>query len=144
MTVGEKEKKFRLIVIKFIVLTAVLFLISRNRPAVATEFETGLLDIAQVVKENSAEDEKIIVCGNRDCVYLQSDRKSASLYSYQDPIAAVDEQIKEQFLQDVKSLDAAIIVISTSSTWKREIRDVLEVHYSLVKNVNGTEIYRRK
>ena len=144
VTVGEKEKQYRIIVIKVFVLTALLFLISRNRPVVATEFETGLLDIAQVVKENSAEDEKILVCGNRDCVYLQAERKSASLYSYQDPIAAVDETIKEQFLRDVKSLDAAIIVISTSSTWNREIKDTLEAHYSLVKNVNGTDIYRRK
>lgn len=144
VTIGEKEKKYRIIVIKVMVLTALLFVISLNRPAVATEFETGLLDIAQAVKENSTEDDRIIVCGNRDCVYLQAERKAASLYSYQDPIAAVDEEIKNRFLQDVRSLDAAVIVVSTTGTWHREVKDTLEAHYVLVKNVNGTEIYRRK
>lgn len=144
VTVGEKEKKYRIIVIKVIVLTCLLFLISRNRPKVATEFETGLLEIAEVIQANSAEDERIIVCGNRDCVYLQSERKSASVYSYQDPIAAVDPEIKAKFLDDVRSLEAKLIVISTTSSWNKEIKDILAARYELVKNVNGTEIYRCK
>lgn len=141
---GEHTKAYRIIEIKVIVLAVILLISGVNRPKLYTELGRGLEEIAQVITDNSNVGERIIVCGNRDCVYLQSDRKSASLYSYQDPIAAVDETIKEQFLQDVKSLDAAIIVISTSSTWNREIKDTLEAHYSLVKNVNGTEIYRRK
>lgn len=144
VTIGEKEKKYRIIVIKVIVLTALLFLISLNRPAVATEFDAGLPEIAEVIRGNSTEDERIIVCGNRDCVYLQAGRKSASLYSYQDPIAEVDPDIKEAFLQDVRSLEAKLIVISTTSSWNKEIKDVLESRYELVKNVNGTEIYCRK
>ncbi|MEE3405161.1 MAG: hypothetical protein VZR73_13860, partial [Acutalibacteraceae bacterium] len=144
VTIGEKEKKYRIIVIKVIVLTALLFLISLNRPAVATEFDAGLPEIAEVIRANSTEDERIIVCGNRDCVYLQARRKSASLYSYQDPIAEVDPDIKEAFLQDVRSLEAKLIVISTTSSWNNEIKDVLESRYELVKSVNGTEIYRRK
>ena len=144
VTFGEKEKKYRIIVIKVIVLTCLLCLISRNRPAVVTEFDAGLSEITEVIQANSTEDEGIIVCGNRDCVYLQAERKSASLYSYQDPIAEVDSDIKEAFLQDVRSLEAKLIVISTASSWNREIKDVLEACYELVKNVNGTEIYRRK
>lgn len=144
VTIGDKEQKYRIIVIKVIVLTCLLFVISCNRPAVVTEFESGLLDIADVIKANTTENEQIIVCGNRDCVYLQAERKSASLYSYQDPIASVDSKIKAQFIDDVRSLEAKLIVISTTSSWNKEIKDILEARYELVKDVNGTEIYRRK
>lgn len=144
VTIGEKEKKYRIIVIKVIVLTSLLFIVCRNRPAVVTEFESGLLEIADAIKANTTEDERIIVCGNRDCVYLQAERKSASIYSYQDPIAAVDSRIKAQFIDDVRSLEAKLIVISSTSSWNKEIKDILKARYELVENVNGTEIYRRK
>ena len=142
--ISDKERKVRVIVVKTVILIALLFLASRNRPKVVTEYETGLEEIAKIITDNTAEADKITVCGNRDCVYLCANRMAASKYSYQDPIASVDSAIKEEFIEDVKKMDAVIIVISTSSSWHKELDGIIAQYYSLAGSVNGTEIYRRK
>ncbi len=144
VTLGEKTRKYRIIVIKVVVLIPILFIVSRNRPTFLTEFDLGLEDIVNVIVANSTEEERITVCGNHDIVYLQSNRMSSSIYSYQDPIASVSPKIKEQYIQDVKSPLTVLLVIGTSSSWHKELDYIIEAQYELVEKVHDTEIYRRK
>ena len=106
--------------------------------------------IADVIKANTDENDKITVLGNCDIIYLLSERKSASVYSYQIPIADIDTKIKEKYISDVEKLDAKIIVIDrnsifmSGSAWHKELDPTINENYVLVQKIGTTEIYKLK
>lgn len=101
-------------------------------------------EIANIIKSNTNENDKISVCGNKDILYLKSERFSASIYSYQDPIANIDMRIKEKYIEDLQSLSAVIIVIDETSLWHREIDNILNENYRKIKQINTEEIFLLK
>ena len=101
-------------------------------------------EVADVIKANTDSNDKITVCGNRDIIYLLAERESSSRYSYQDPIADVNPTIKEEYLNDIQSLTAKIIVIANNSTWYDSVNGVLDRHYRLIDTVGTTKIYLLK
>lgn len=98
--------------------------------------------IAEIIKANSDEDDKISVCGNKNILYLKSDRFSSSIYSYQYPIAEISGEIKKNYIEDLKKLDARIFVIDENNEIYGDVEDIIKQHYELVDKVNTTEIYK--
>ena len=97
--------------------------------------------VSEIVVDNTDENDKIIVVGNNDIIYLLSHRESYSLYSYQDPIIMIDEAKKDAFLEDVGKLETKVIVVNTESEVKSFTEDVLAQHYTLISTVGKMEIY---
>ena len=99
--------------------------------------------IVDVIRNNTDEDDKITVCGNWDQVYLLTDRMSASVYSYQDPISKVDIEIREEYLNDLKQLKAKMIVLNKSSDWykDKDLETIVNQNYELIQVVGSTELY---
>ena len=96
--------------------------------------------IVGVIQKHTDINDKITVCGNRDIVYLLSDRESSSRYSYQ-TVAHESETIKEEYLSDLRRLDTTMIIVTKNGFLYDEILDVTADYYDLVETVNNTEIY---
>lgn len=99
--------------------------------------------VSDIVAKNTDDNDKIIVLGNNDIIYLLSHRESYSKYSYQDPIIMIDADKKEEFLTDIRKLETKIIVANTESEIKSYAEDILSKHYTLIDTVGKFEIYKR-
>lgn len=112
---------------------------SFRRDSVAT---ATVSEIAEVIDSNSTPGDLITVCGNKDSVYLASDRRSASLYSYQEPVAGISSEIRDRYLSDIRGLNAKIIVIAEDNGFHNDLDDVIAAHYDLIGRVDVYEIFR--
>lgn len=102
-----------------------------------------LRQIAEVVKENTSEDDAITVCGNRDVIYLLSDRKSASKYSYQTPIGILSPDIRAEYLDDIRQLKAKMILLTEDYFLYDDIMAVVAQDYSQIQSIGTTQVYIR-
>ena len=109
------------------------------------DFDGGEMEeinqIVQIVINETEKNDKITVCGNRDIIYLLSDRESVSKYSYQSPISSVNETILEEYIMDIETLQAKIIVAASSDMTYTYVKPIIEQHYTLVDKINKSEIY---
>lgn len=102
-------------------------------------------NILQIVSENTEDDEKIIVIGNSNFYYLASERLAASRYSYQTPIAFVDEEIKEEFVNDLKEqMPRIVIVPDYQSSSQMDIFETREDYELIYITDDNTGVYVRK
>ena len=67
--------------------------------------------IAEIIDSNTDEDQAISVYGNWDYIYIISNRKHATRYSFQFPIGQVDTQIMEEYLGQLQQEEPPVIVI---------------------------------
>ena len=58
--------------------------------------------IAIVIQNLTNENDRITAVGNADILYLLSNRKSASKYSYQYPIGKIYPKIWEEYFDDIR------------------------------------------
>ena len=68
---------------------------------------------AAMIWDNTDPDDQIIVCGNADRIYIESERESASKYSYQLPIGDKDPKIFVEFLEDLEKNEPEVLVIDS-------------------------------
>jgi len=140
----KKNVRCRVIIIKAIILLFLIMIAVHLRPRMVFEYGGATDEIIETIKNNSGEDDKITVCGNRDWIYLRSNRQSASVYSYQEPIAEISIEIRDRYLEEIRDKKARVIVLVVNSTWKNALKTILEEDYVLIKRIDATEIYRRK
>ena len=67
--------------------------------------------VADIIKNNTSADDKILVLGNCDTIYLLSDRYSLSKYSYQCPIIFISNEIYKEFISDINEHLPKVVVI---------------------------------
>ncbi|MBR2215316.1 MAG: hypothetical protein IJ849_06115 [Selenomonadaceae bacterium] len=92
------------------------------------------------IQKRTNEEDFISVYGNRDVFYVATPRKSASVYSYQFPIAMVDERIGEAYFSDLQKRQPKIIVIQQATLKTSTKLDEMLADY-LTDN-NYAECYR--
>lgn len=100
--------------------------------------------IATVVRENTEENDKISVCGNYNIIYLLSDRKSVSKYSYQYPIAQVSKKIRQEYIDDLKTLDTSMILISDACFLREDIYKIMGTNYDKIVTIGKTAVYLKR
>jgi hypothetical protein len=100
------------------------------------------IQIAEIIQNNTTENDKITICGNSNIIYLLSDRDSVSKYSYQTPIAEIDPKIKEEYLSDIRNLTPKIIVIEEDCIIYDDVINIIKNKYSLLEIIDKKEIYR--
>ena len=69
------------------------------------------LEIANIIKENTAEEDQILVCGNWDLIYLLSDRFACTKYSYQNNACTVNLDNMTAFLEELEENNPKVIVL---------------------------------
>ena len=134
---SERKKYFSLILI-----IGILIVLNRNNisqirqiytnPSIKKEQEQNR-EIARIIQEKSAKDEKIIVIGNNCSIYLEADRQSASKYVYQFPIINIDNKIKEQVKYDLECSSIKFIVYNTDRINELENIELKEIIQKLLK-----------
>ena len=85
------------------------------------------------IQKHSNRDDKITVYGNHDVYYLLSERKSASEYSYQQPIATVDKKIERRYFKEIQENLPRIIVWDNYFSAKNVKKDPM---YKFIKKNN--------
>ena len=72
---------------------------------------TTVAAISSWIQENTSPDDKIIVCGNWNVIYNESERFAASQYSYQTPICIISEEMEKEFYEELNENKPAAIVL---------------------------------
>ena len=67
--------------------------------------------VCAYIKENSDEEDRIIVWGNWNIIYIQGERLPASRYSYQSTIGRVDKMLLTDFFEEINKTMPWMIVI---------------------------------
>lgn len=73
---------------------------------------TNYINIAEYIKENTDITDEISIFGNKNVLYVLSERYSASRYSYQFPIIKYDNRIYEEYTYDIKYNRPKLIYIA--------------------------------
>ena len=100
--------------------------------------------VVSVIQSLTDEKDKITVVGNNNIFYLLSNRKSASKYSYQHPIARVYPKIWEEYVADIRRLTAKVIVLPINVRNIYPYNDILilvQEDYALLNVLSCHEIY---
>lgn len=102
------------------------------------EHRSGLaLNIRDIICEHTTEADSISVYGNWDYLYIVSERKHATRYSYQFPIGQVMPELMEEYMEQLEEEQPIIIVIEDGH-FDDNIRTFLDDNqYNLVWSQNG-------
>ena len=115
--------------------------------------EEGYVDdnirmICGIIDEKVNENEPITVYGNWDIIYVLSNRKHATKYSYQFPIAEVNPEILDEYYEEL-SIDPPRCVVIQAGRYDERIHDYLiKYDYNKVsfENTPGddTQVYIKR
>ena len=100
--------------------------------------------IAELVKKNTTEEEQIIVCGNWNIIYNLSERYSASKYSYQNAPCSVSEDIKNEFIQELKESKPTVIVLVEGAYMYEDVMSLIEEYdyEKIYGEREGAQVYK--
>ena len=103
-----------------------------------------LYELADIVEENTDNEDEIIVFGNYPELYLISDRYSSSKYFQLNWSSfSENEKIVNEFLSDLSSDKTKLFVIN-KNFMDNKFKEILEDEYNLILTTNdGYEVYKR-
>lgn len=88
--------------------------------------------VADIIKENTGEDEPISVYGNWDAIYVAAERPHATRYSYQFPIGTISRAVMLEYLDQMRQELPRILVIQ-EGYYNDDIKGFIEEnHYSSI------------
>ena len=76
------------------------------------QFDDTTKQVCEKVVELTSEDDAISVYGNWDIVYVKSQRKHATKYSYQFPIGQVMPEIMDEYMKQLEEEQPPVIVVT--------------------------------
>ena len=98
------------------------------------------------IAKRTEERDRISVFGNENIIYVASHRLPAGVYSYQFPIANVDNRIGENYLADLENHKPKLVVVVKQtatkpifSRWSKEMNNFL--HTECYREVYGNDKY---
>lgn len=111
------------------------------------EYKSGLtITVSSIVNKKTDIDDAISVYGNWDLIYVLSDRKHATRYSYQFPIGSIAPEIMEEYMEELQEEQPKIIVVQ-GKHHDGNISDFLNSNcYQLIwsqEEENGALIYMK-
>nr|WP_289766893.1 hypothetical protein [uncultured Acetatifactor sp.] len=116
------------------------YLLMENRTRERTD---AVGQVCTYITTNTNIDEKIIVWGNWNIIYVESERLPASKYSYQLPIGNVDETIMTEFFGELSETLPRIVVISQDERIEEILGFLNEHQYACTFEVDGFAVYSR-
>ena len=114
----------------------------------AKRFEFRETDLSRYIKENTSEDDKILVLGNECNIYLMSERSSDCKYIYQIPVVRVDPTIMEKTIEEIDNKKPKLIVLGHTiyEEVEKSFYKYLEDNdiYEMVYAYKNYDVYRLK
>lgn len=138
----------------FVIVSIIIMVVTFSVSNISGNFSLECNDltdekkVASMVKKLTEPNETISVVGNGDYYYLLSERRSASKYSYQLPVASINPNIWEEYKRDIVVTKPKVILVLTwqqvDRMWPyRGIQDIVRYSYDMIDTMNGVEIYLR-
>ena len=108
--------------------------------------DSEINDLIQFVKEHTTKEDRIVVYGNHNSIYVQSQRLCASKYSYITPIIAVDKVISLEYYSELQETNPRLIIIpeeyDINDSELSDMRQFLDQNnYYQVEAINGASVY---
>ncbi len=100
--------------------------------------------ITKVILDNTDDNDRISVCGNKCVLYLSSNRMSSSVYAYQNPIAMINPLFFERYLTDIEEKETKILVMTgfeMPSYADERMQRLLTEKYTLLEKIGTNTIY---
>ena len=95
--------------------------------------DQSLQTVIDVIQQNSTEDDKISVVGNRSIIYLLSKRLSVSKYAHQYPIAMISDEILSEYLSDLRETPPKLIILVEFEELNKKVEPFIqEFKYELI------------
>lgn len=74
-------------------------------------YKTNVDDLVNDINYYSSSDDYITVFGNYDCLYFYGKRKSASRFTYQNPIFKYNDEFAIEYIDDLKENNPKLIIV---------------------------------
>lgn len=71
----------------------------------------GVSQLTEYIKDNSAEEEDVLIVGNDSKYYLLADRYTKNKYFYQTPPIKISDEIYEEFMEELEKCNSKLIVV---------------------------------
>lgn len=94
-----------------------------------------VISVCNIIKSNSLSNDRISVYGNWDSIYLLSDRLPASKYSYQFPIGIISPNIFDEYFNELKNTQPALIIIAPNKYNPTIENFLLQNNYKLLTTI---------
>lgn len=109
------------------------------------DISEGVETALQVIDVNTTPEDRILVIGNWDFYYVASHRMASTKYSYQIPIAGIDEAIKEEFQNDLVHQAPKIVIVTDFTNEEQMNLFTTKDNYELLyESDENSAIYRLK
>ncbi len=97
------------------------------------------------INENTGNDEKILVNGNSNIIYLLSNRMPANKFSYTQPIFKVNEEFKQEYIKGIiENRPRCIIQSCYAEDILGNFNSNASLDYSLASTIDCYDIYLLK
>lgn len=96
--------------------------------------------ISEIIDEHTSSDDAISVYGNWGFIYVISDRKHATRYSYQFPLDQVMPEIMEEYLKELHEEQPKLIVIQSGYFDDSIISFLTDNQYNMIWSENGESL----
>lgn len=101
-------------------------------------------ELFRLIEEYTDEDEPFIVYGNENAFYFYSHRFAASRYSFQYPVILMNEEIREDFFQELDEKRPTLILVQSLWCDDEYIQEFLETHpYRSITDFDDYALYLR-
>ena len=100
------------------------------------------------LKENTDEEDDVLILGNDGWAYLGAGRKTENRYPYQVPPIGVSEEVRRDFLQELERHPSDVVLDlvgedENEEDWKQDVALLLTRNGYSFENTDGFSVYRR-
>ena len=88
-----------------------------------------VMQVSDIIRENTDEDDRIAVYGNFDMFYLQSGRLHATRFSFTAPVLSIAEELEKEYFTDLKEELPKCIVVQMECTDSKIDKFIEENNY---------------
>lgn len=106
-----------------------------------------IYEVVDYISKNTEKDDLISTFGNIDYIYLLTQRQSASKYSYQLPILAMDQEMMDEYLADLIKNKAKIVVLQDPESehpMVKIMKEFLKENYTSELENKELKVYKIK
>ena len=101
----------------------------------------GVGQLTEYIKDNSSEEDDVLIVGNDSKYYLLTDRYTKNKYFYQTPPIKISDDIYQEFMEEVEECDSELVVVMGDREACLEREDNLGAVYHYFEEKSSSGIY---
>ena len=101
----------------------------------------GVSQLTEYIKDNSSEEDDVLIVGNDSKYYLLADRYTKNKYFYQTPPIKINDDIYKEFMEEVEECNSELIVVMGNKEACLEREDNLGAVYHYFEEQSASGAY---